>query len=129
MPSPFGYSSISSATLTANTQVNSLLYGTYWTGSATTGTSLTYSFMTMKSIFPWIYSSENEYESGYVLTSAQQNSITSALGAWSSVSNVRFTKVSETTTNVGDLRFGGYGDMPDSYAAWGYFPSRSPSGG
>jgi len=132
MPSPLGYSSISYAKLTGNTQVNSLLYGTYWAGNTNTGaftTSLTYSFMTMSSYFASDYSSENEYEAGYVLSSAQKNGIVSALGTWSSVANIKFQQVSETASNVGDLRFGGYLYMDDDTAAWGYFPGNTPSAG
>ncbi|MGX1174860.1 M10 family metallopeptidase C-terminal domain-containing protein [Pseudomonas sp. R151218B TE3479] len=128
MPSPLGYSSISYAKLTGNAQVNSLLYGTYWAGSLST-TSLTYSFMTMSSLFASNYSSENEYEAGYVLSSAQKNGIVSALGTWSSVANIQFRQVSETASNVGDLRFGGYLYMDDDTAAWGYFPGNTPSAG
>ncbi|CAH0134282.1 M10 family metallopeptidase [Pseudomonas brassicacearum] len=132
MPSPLGYSSISYARLTGSTQVNSLLYGTYWAGNTSTGaftTSLTYSFMTMSSYFASDYSSENEYEAGYVLSSAQKNGIVSALGTWSSVANIKFQQVSETASNVGDLRFGGYLNMDGDTAAWGYFPGNTPSAG
>jgi serralysin len=133
MPTPVGYSFSSSATLTGNAQVDSLLVGTYWMGNTwSTGTfttPLTYSFMTETSRFASIYSSENEYEAGYVLTSAQQSGITSALSMWSSVANIKFTQVSESTTTVGDLRFGGYLDMDSDTAAWGYFPADTPSGG
>ncbi|MBO1541531.1 M10 family metallopeptidase [Pseudomonas sp. OA65] len=128
MPSPLGYSSISYAKLTGNAQVNSLLYGTYWAGSSST-TSLTYSFLTMSSYFASNYSSENEYEYGYVLSTAQKNGIVSALGAWSSVANIKFQQVSETASNVGDLRFGGYLYMDYDTAAWGYFPGNTPSAG
>ena len=129
MPSPTGYSSISYAKLTANAQVNSLLYGTYWTGDALTGTSLTYSFITASSQFSRYYSDEREDLFDYALTSAQQNGITGALGAWSSVANLKFTQVTESSTNVGDLRFGGYQWMDSNIAAWGYFPDRSASAG
>ncbi|ROM87804.1 M10 family metallopeptidase [Pseudomonas brassicacearum] len=133
MPTPVGYSFSSSATLTGNAQVDSLLVGTYWMGNTwSTGTfttPLTYSFMTETSRFASIYSSENEYEAGYVLTSAQQSGITSALSMWSSVANIKFTQVSESTTTVGDLRFGGYLNMDSDTAAWGYFPADTPSGG
>ncbi|WP_335944732.1 M10 family metallopeptidase [Pseudomonas sp. G166] len=129
MPSPIGYSSISYAKLTTNAQVNSLLYGTYWSGSAITGTSLTYSFMTADSYFSTNYSGESEYLGGYVVTSAQQDGIISSLGAWSSVANIQFTQVTESSTNVGDLRFGGYKWMDDDTAAWGYFPGRTAAAG
>ena len=128
MPSPLGYSSISYANLTGNAQVNSLLYGTYWAGSLST-TSLTYSFLTMSSYFASNYSSDDEYEAGYVLSSAQKSGIVSALGTWSSVANIKFQQVSETASNVGDLRFGGYLYMDDDTAAWGYFPGNTPSAG
>ena len=128
MPSPLGYSSISYAKLTGNAQVNSLLYGTYWAGSLST-TSLTYSFLTTSSYFASNYSRDDEYEAGYVLSSAQKNGIVSALGTWSSVANIKFQQVSETASNVGDLRFGGYLYMDDDTAAWGYFPGNTPSAG
>jgi len=128
MPSPLGYSSVSSAKLTTNVQVNSLLVGTYWTGSAT-GTSLTYSFMTAESYFASNYSSENEYKRGYAVTTAQQDGIVSAIGTWGAVANIHFTQVTESATDVGDLRFGGYLWMDDDTAAWGYYPDRTPSAG
>ncbi|WP_214510282.1 M10 family metallopeptidase C-terminal domain-containing protein [Pseudomonas brassicacearum] len=128
MPSPLGYSSTWSAGRTGNAQVDSLLVGTSWMGASGT-TSLTYSFMTTSSLFAADYSDDNEYEAGYVLTSAQQNSIVSALGMWSSVANIKFTQVGESATNVGDLRFGGYQGMDDDTAAWAYFPDETPSAG
>jgi Ca2+-binding RTX toxin-like protein len=85
--------------------------------------------MTMSSYFASAYSSENEYEYGYVLSSAQKNGIVSALSTWSSVANIKFQQVSETASNVGDLRFGGYLYMDDDTAAWGYFPGNTPSAG
>ncbi|UZE21233.1 M10 family metallopeptidase C-terminal domain-containing protein [Pseudomonas sp. B21-056] len=128
MPSPLGYSSVSTARLTGNAQVDSLIYGTYWTHGAST-TSLTYSFMTMNSLFARSYSDDNEYRASYALPSAQKNAIVSALGEWSSVANIKFTPVTDTATNVGDLRFGGYSNMDTNTAAWGYFPGRSAAAG
>jgi serralysin len=119
--------------MTGNAQVNSLLFGAYWMGNTwSTGTfttPLTYSFITANSYFANYYSDDNEYESSYVLTSAQKNGIISALGTWSSVANIKFTQVSESSTSVGDLRFGGYLDMDDDTAAWGYYPAHTPSAG
>ncbi|TNB83422.1 calcium-binding protein, partial [Pseudomonas sp. Fig-3] len=133
MPSPIGFSFTSTATLTGNAQVDSLLSGTYWMGNSwSTGTfttPLTYSFVTAGSRFAFNYSSDDEYESIYLLTSAQQSGIVSALGTWSSVANIKLSQVSETSTNVGDLRFGGYQGMDGDIAAWGYFPAETPSGG
>jgi len=132
MPSPSGFTFALPASLTGNAQVDSLIYGTYWMDTLSNGTfstALTYSFMTTDSYFARSYSDVNEYTSGYVLSSAQQSAIVSALGKWSSVADIKFTQVSESSTNVGDLRFGGYGDMDDNTAAWGYFPGLSASAG
>ncbi|TNF82579.1 matrixin family metalloprotease [Pseudomonas sp. ICMP22404] len=130
MPSPAGFTFALPASLTGNAQVDSLIYGTYWMDTnGTFSTALTYSFMTTDSYFASSYSNVNEYTSGYVLSSAQQSAIVSALGKWSSVADIKFTQVSESSTNVGDLRFGGYGDMDDGTAAWGYFPGLSASAG
>ena len=133
MPSPIGFSFTSTAKLTGNAQVDSLLSGTYWMGNSwSTGTfttSLTYSFVTAGSRFAFNYSSDDEYKAIYLLTSAQQSGIVSALGTWSSVANIKLSQVSETSTNVGDLRFGGYQGMDGDIAAWGYFPAETPSGG
>ncbi|WP_422777777.1 M10 family metallopeptidase C-terminal domain-containing protein [Pseudomonas mediterranea] len=132
MPSPAGFTFALPASLTGNAQVDSLIYGTYWMDTLSNGTfstALTYSFMTTDSYFARSYSDVNEFTSGYVLSSAQQSAIVSALGKWSSVADIKFTQVSESSTSVGDLRFGGYGDMDEDTAAWGYFPGLSASAG
>ncbi|MCG6576058.1 serine 3-dehydrogenase [Pseudomonas sp. AF32] len=128
MPSPLGYSSVLSAKLTGNAQIDSLIYGTYWSGTSS-GTSLTYSFINIGSLFPRSYSDENEYGATYALTSAQKTAVVGSLAEWSSVANIKFTQVSETSANVGDLRFGGYSWMDSDTAAWGYFPGQSAAAG
>jgi len=133
MPSPIGYSFSSPATLTGNAQIDSLLFGTYWLGNTwTTGTyttPLTYSFVNENSRFYVNYSDMDEPDAAYILTPAQQTGVISAVEKWGAVANIKFTQVSETSTNVGDLRFGGYLDMDSDTAAWGYFPDNAPSGG
>ncbi len=129
MPSPLGYSSVWYASLSNNVQLNSLLFGTAWGNGAST-TNLTYSFINpYVSLFARSYSDDNEYQASYALTAPQQAAVTSALNSWSAVANIKFTQVKETTSNVGDLRFGGYAYMSDDTAAWAYFPDRAPSAG
>ncbi|MBX8622923.1 M10 family metallopeptidase C-terminal domain-containing protein, partial [Pseudomonas glycinae] len=133
MPSPIGYSYSSSVKLTGNFLIDSLLFGSKWMYMPINGngiTSLTYSFITPgQSVFNSIYSSNNENRNAFALTDAQKIAVQSALAGWSSVANVKFSFVNETTTNVGDLRFGGYSNMPSGTVAWAYLPDDSPRAG
>lgn len=129
MPSPLGYSPSWSVALTNNPLLDSLVFGTSW-GNGVNTAWLSYSFITPgKSFFEYDYSSDNEYKYSYSLTAAQKTAITSSLGAWSAVANIKFTMVNESSTNVGDLRFGGYEMMDSNTAAWGYFPGDAPVAG
>ncbi|PAU58778.1 M10 family metallopeptidase, partial [Pseudomonas sp. PICF141] len=133
MSSPLGYVLTKSSVLTGNQQVDSLIYGTSWLspdfGGDLSATRLTYSFVNSQSYFAIKYSDQNEFLDSFALTSAQQNAVTNALGAWSAVANIKFTLVSDNINTVGDLRFGGYWGMDDGVAAWAYFPDRTPLAG
>jgi len=133
MPTPSTYSFTFASTMTGVKAVDSLISGAYWLGSNWTPlgpTNLSYSFMAPNtSYFVANYSPDNEYNALYALTTAQQIAITSALSTWSSVANLNFTLTSDTISNVGDLRFGGYRLMDSQTAAWAYFPTNAPSGG
>ncbi|WP_279653184.1 M10 family metallopeptidase, partial [Pseudomonas morbosilactucae] len=129
MPSPLGYSPSWSVTLTNNPLLDSLVFGTSW-GNGVNTAWLSYSFITPgSSLFARNYSSDNEYQNSYSLSAAQKTAVTSSLGAWAAVANIKFTQVSESSTNVGDLRFGGYAGMDSDTAAWGYFPGNAPVAG
>jgi serralysin len=129
MPSPLSYSPSWSVTLTNNPLLDSLVFGTSW-GDGVNTAWLSYSFITPgSSLFARNYSSDNEYQNSYALTSAQKTAITSSLGTWAAVANIKFTQVSESRSNVGDLRFGGYAGMDSNTAAWGYFPGDAPVAG
>jgi len=133
MPTPKTYSFSFPATLTGNAIVDSLISGTYWLGanwSPTGPTNLSYSFMAPgTSYFITDYSPDNEYNALYELTAGQKTAITSALSGWSAVANLNFTLTSDTLTNVGDMRFGGYRLMDNKTAAWAYFPDDTPVAG
>ncbi|MCE6980550.1 matrixin family metalloprotease, partial [Pseudomonas frederiksbergensis] len=133
MPTPLSYSFSIPSSLTGDKAVDSLISGTYWLGSNWSvfgPTNLSYSFITeTTSYFATNYSPDNEYTNAYALTSAQQNAVISALSTWSAVANINFTQTSDTLTNVGDLRFGGYLSMDSQTAAWAYFPADTPYAG
>ncbi|WP_192558960.1 M10 family metallopeptidase C-terminal domain-containing protein [Pseudomonas allokribbensis] len=132
MPTPKTYSISFPATLTGNATVDSLISGTYWLGSnwGKGGTSLSYSFMAPgTSYFVTDYSPDNEYNALYELTPGQKAAVNYSLGTWAAVTNLNFSFTTDTLTNVGDLRFGGYRLMDNKTAAWAYFPANTPAGG
>ncbi|MEB0223402.1 M10 family metallopeptidase, partial [Pseudomonas sp. 5S1] len=102
--------------------------GSNWTVDGPT--NLSYSFIEPNtSYFPTNYSPDNEYNAIYSLSGDQKNGIISALATWSAVANINFTQTTDNISNVGDLRFGGYGLMGNQAAAWAYNPSNTPVGG
>ncbi len=130
MPSPTGSSMSYSVFASNNPQLNSLLYGTSWSFYGVLPTNLTYSFYDSDtSRFALQYSGDQEYLNAYELAPEQKTAIVDTLAKWSAVANVNFTQVTDTATNVGDLRFGGYMDMEEGTAAWAYFPANSPVAG
>ncbi|MBC9252479.1 hypothetical protein A9179_19620 [Pseudomonas alcaligenes] len=129
MPTPLESSPFSFVSLSGNSQTDSLIYGTKWGGATGSAVSLSYSFLGANSSFDQDYSYDNEYQNAFVLTAGQQSAATAALAEWSAVANITFTKVSETSSQVGTLRFGGYAGMDENYAAWAYLPGSTPSAG
>lgn len=73
-------------------RVTSLLWGPFWLGDST-GTHLTYSFHTANSVYATDYSRSQEPSDAYSLTDAQAAAARSALGAWSAVADIKFTKI------------------------------------
>ena len=80
----------------------------WWNGAD--GVDLSFSF-------PWTTSNTANWQSNYStlneptsgshagFNTAQQNAAIAALQSWAGVANIRFTQVSETSSNVGDFRF------------------------
>ncbi|MDC7827074.1 M10 family metallopeptidase, partial [Pseudomonas sp. BLCC-B13] len=129
MPSPTGYTPSVVIPLSQNYLIDALLYGTAWQSTAGQ-TTLSYSFITPgQSQFAPSYGNHQESLSTFALTSAQTTAVANVLASWSSVANLQFTAVSETASDVGDLRFGGYSGMDEGTLAWAYLPSNTPAGG
>ncbi|QKE65572.1 matrixin family metalloprotease [Aquipseudomonas campi] len=129
MPSPSESTAASYVVLSNDSQIDSLIYGTKWGGTTGSGVTLSYSFLTAGSQFASNYSSDNEPLFDFVLTSGQQSAAIAALAEWSSVANITFSKVTETSSQVGTLRFGGYLEMDDQTAAWAYLPGSTAKSG
>ncbi|MCU0089894.1 M10 family metallopeptidase C-terminal domain-containing protein [Pseudomonas koreensis] len=134
MPRPNESTDSTSSSLTANSLVNSLISGTQWESTKwydkSAPTELTYSFINpVSSYFATNYSADNEYKAVFALTANQQVAVASALSAWSSVANIKFSQTTDTLANVGDLRFGGYSLMESGTVAWAYLPGSTPKSG
>jgi serralysin len=93
--------------------IDALVAGKKWGGAVGTGTSLSYSFpfVNGSAVFSpgsnGTYSNLNEPSATYHygLNTTQQAAASGALTAWGNVANISFQQVTDTTTNVGDIRF------------------------
>src|SRR5215210_2771002 len=88
--------------------------------------SFTYSFPTSGSYYGSNYGSGENVTKFGALNSAQQNAVHSAFNMFALVANLRFTYVSETSTQHADLRFA-RSDTPGT--AWAYTPATAEEGG
>ena len=111
--------STSSFSPTTDAYLNGVLSGIKWA----TG-SLTFSFPASGSLYG-TYGSEttNNFEA---FTTAQQTAVRAVLQMYSSVANLTFTEVTETSSVHGDLRFA---ESDATGTAWAYYPSTSALGG
>lgn len=129
MPSPTQPSPFSFVNLSGKTETDGLIYGTKWGGVTGSGTSISYSFLGQTSYFVEDYSYDNEYQAAFILTAGQQSAAAQALAGWSAVANITFSKVTDSSSQAGILRFGGYLDMDEETAAWAYLPGGTAAAG
>jgi serralysin len=117
--------------------IDSMLWGTKWGGIEGTGATLTYSFPGANSYWstdpalgygastgtgePWSASfAPLSQVSGRI-------AFVDALATWSSIADVSFTQVTDTSTSVGDIRVA-YTSTPNA-GAWAYGPYNAPISG
>ncbi len=126
----------SSNTLT----LDALIGGDKWGGAVGTGVTVSYSFPWQSgSSAYWYqdsngdYSTDNEPSAAqhYGLNSTQMNAARDALLAWANVANIQFQQVlTESSTNVGDIRFAWSSAVPSGFWGHSYYPQASfPQGG
>ena len=116
--------SVATVSPTGDAYVDGILSGTKWGV-----TSLTYSFPTSPSYYTGLFGSygSGEPSNGFqAFNAVQQAATTAILGMYSSVSNLTFTQISETSTQSATLR---YAESNSPTTAWTYYPSTSPEGG
>jgi serralysin len=129
MASPFSFVETTWTTLAGSTPINALLSTLRYEQTPGQPLNLTFSFPYANGAASWSVDYGNgEDASGTALNGAQQQAVRDALQAWANVANVTFTEVAETSSAVGDMRFG-FADLPNTYAAWAYLPSDNPEAG
>ena len=123
-----------------NIDIDALLSGYKWGSVVGSGATITFSF-------PWTngsqsvflgprnmpYSSANEASAAYHygLNLVQQVAAIKAINEWANVANINFSQVSDSSTNVGDIRFA-FTSSSSLTNWWGYayYPNfYYPSGG
>ena len=129
MTSPFDSGVVGTYPISGNAQIDPLIWLGYKWGASGAGTPavVTYSFPTASSTWSNDYATflDNEpFNKFEPFTAAQQTAANQALALWSEVANITFQQVTETPTDVGDIRFGNSASVtqdPNS-AAWAYTP-------
>ena len=106
---------------TGNPYIDGVLGGTKWAVS-----SLTFSFPSDSAFYGSGYGYGEPSNNFQAFNSAQQTAVRTILQSYSSVVNVKFTEITETSTQHADLRFS-ESDSPGT--AWAYYPSTSAAGG
>jgi Ca2+-binding RTX toxin-like protein len=112
---------VSTVTPTGNPYVDGLLGGEKWAVG-----SLTFSFPTSASYYGTSYGDGEPQNNFGVLNTTQQAAARAALKMDSSVVNLTFSEITETSTSHAALRFA---SSDDPSTAWAYFPSTSAEGG
>jgi Ca2+-binding RTX toxin-like protein len=143
MTSPNSSAASSTVSSSGKVYIDALLDGDKWGGAIVNGGSA----LTISYSFPWsngstaifsgpdgaAYSSNGEQTATqhFKLNATQQAAATNALLTWSNVANINFQLVTETSTNVGDIRFA-FSSAASLSNIWGYAwgpNSYWPSGG
>jgi hypothetical protein len=114
--------STSSFSPTGNVYIDGILMGTKWALPET----LTFSFPADPTSYGTGYGSGETANGFKAFTVMQQNAERAVLQMYSSVANITFTEITETSTQHADLR---YAESNVPTTAWGYFPTTSAMGG
>lgn len=139
MVAPTAGSQNTTKPFTNDYRTDSLLQGPLW-GTGTGSTIITYSFPFSDDPGYWSTSSATGYgpsngseapwDAEFApLNAQQQDAARAALAVWSNVANIIFQEVTETTANVGTLRFAFTSYEMEGSAAYAYLPSDAPIGG
>jgi serralysin len=107
--------------LTGDAYIDGVLGGSKWAVN-----EFTFSFPTSASFYGAGYGNGETTDNFGSLNAAQQAAARATFDGFSSVANVTFTEITETSTQHADLRLA-MSDAPST--AWAYFPSTAAEGG
>jgi serralysin len=107
--------------LTGDPYIDGLLGDVKWAV-----TSFTFSAPAHGSYYGSNYGQGEPYDNFAELNSKQHSTVEATLAMYASITNLTFTKITETSSYNADLRFA-LSDKPST--AWAYFPSTAPEGG
>lgn len=125
--SPTGSSPVVTVGRSTTGDINGLLSLKAWGDGSRDALTITYSFAGPGSVFGPEYAAGSEPFRGFQAFSAgQQAAAEAALQLWSELTNITFEEVTETSSDVGDIRFG-RSSLPAT--AWAYYPSGTAKGG
>ena len=137
MPSPYTGSptrsiSLASSSVEHDELINPLLGPVAWGSPFTLAIggsyALTYSFPWLSSISlatfaPDYGKGEDKAATRFGLNSTQQQAFETALQSWASVANISFSEITETSTNVGEIRIAFSSAVGDDAAGHAWLPS------
>src|SRR5689334_2345621 len=108
-------------TPTGDPYLDSVLSGVKWATNW-----LTYSFPSNAAFYGSSYGAGQPYNGFQAFNATQQAAVRDILQGYSSVANLHFTEITETSTQHADLRLG---ETNSTGTAWTYYPWTSPEGG
>lgn len=124
---PTGSSATSSVALSGLNRIDALRYGIKWgSGGAGSAAAIDVSFPGYGAAWDNPYGNNEPNLSFSPLSASQEVAASKALALWADVANIDFTEISETSTNVGDIRFAN-SSAPST--AWAYYPGAYPEAG
>jgi serralysin len=125
--SPTGSGSTTTVAKTRVGDIDGLLSSYAWGDGSGHALTITYSFAGPGSVFGSGYGAGSEPTRGFHAPSeAQQAAARAALDQWARLTNITFAEVAESSTEVGDIRFG-CSSLPAT--AWAYYPTGTAKGG
>lgn len=118
---------VEAVTVSGNSNFTSLVAGTRWVGES--GVLLSYSFPGSASNWSTGYSQLNEPGGVMPLGPIEIDAARAVLDIWSRYARVSFTETTETSSNVGEIRFAYTSVDEPTSAAHAYTPGNAPAAG
>lgn len=109
-------------------RIDGVVQGNKWGGPVGTGAVISYSFPDENSVWANPYGERDEPKNGFSsYNEAEREVARAAIAAWEATgADITFVEVNETSTSVGDIRFGWTSINRGFVTAWSSSPSEGP---